>query len=136
MAPAVPVGVIFFMMQPVLWVFIGGGLGSLSRYGLTLIMTRYFPRFPMGTLLANAVACFLLGIFVALHFSGQINESRKLMLVTGFCGGLSTFSTFTFESHQLYSKEGWIMLVTNMVLNLVICFLCLLLGLKFANYGN
>ena len=136
MAPAVPVGVIFFMIQSVALVFLSGGLGSLCRFGMSSLLAPFLGRFPYATLLSNATACFLLGVLVGFQLDGQSSESRRLLLVTGFCGGFSTFSTFSYETIQLYQKEGATMMLTNVLLNLVICILCVLLGLKIVNYGN
>ena len=83
-------------------VFVGGGFGSALRYGLSLLGNRTPQHFPWGTLAANLLACFVLGVLVhlfqkhpAVGSSGDI--PWKLLLATGFCGGFSTFSTFALE---------------------------------------
>ncbi len=81
-------------------VFVGGGLGALCRFALA----RYHgvPRlldgdFPWATLWANFLACLLLGIGLALVSRNQLSKEGQLLLLTGFCGGFSTFSTFAGE---------------------------------------
>lgn len=74
-------------------VFVGGGMGSVLRYWLSPLNTA---AWPMGTLVANVLACVLLGVLIALQSSQKMPE-LYLWLGTGFCGGLSTFSTWVME---------------------------------------
>ena len=78
---------------------VGGGLGSLSRYGLTLLAANYIGvSFPWGTLLANLIGCFLIGVGFALADINLLSPSGRLFFMTGFLGGLTTFSTFALET--------------------------------------
>ncbi|MDQ2837424.1 MAG: fluoride efflux transporter CrcB [Actinomycetota bacterium] len=86
----------------VLWVFLGGGLGAPARYLLDRwVQARHRWRFPSGTLLVNLIGCLLLGIIAGglahRHWSPQV----QALLGTGFCGGLTTFSTFSVEAVEL-----------------------------------
>jgi fluoride exporter len=90
----------------VLLVFAGGAVGSPARY-LTdrFVQSRHGGPFPLGTLLVNLVGCFILGIIAGgVAKSGWPADTRSL-LGTGFCGGLTTFSTFSVETVQLVSKR-------------------------------
>lgn len=95
--------------MPWLIVFLGGGLGSLARFGIA----RLLPpaelaegHLPWFTLLANILACILLGVGIALASKDQLPKNLQLLLLTGFCGGFSTFSTFALEL-LLLGKEGY-----------------------------
>lgn len=90
-------------------VFIGGGLGSLCRYGLSLLLPTDI--FPWATLIANVLACFLLGFFMKFFFENQLTNPIKLFLGTGFCGGFSTFSTFSKDLLELEQLSmSWVAL--------------------------
>lgn len=93
-------------MMGVVLVFVGGGLGSLARYGLGKGLNAWMPYFPVGTFAANVLACLVVG-FVAGLVAGRWNVSEQVRLgvVTGFCGGFSTFSTFSLEGWELLNGE-------------------------------
>ncbi len=113
-------------------VFFGGGIGSMCRYGLTLITQPWQLRFPWATLLANALACLILGLVLGWHQQGVLSDQRRLLLATGFCGGFSTFSTFTAESWRLFQQGQTTTACVNVGLSLLLSLGCLLLGLKMA----
>ena len=116
-------------------VFLGGGLGSMARYGLGLALQPWLPRFPLATLLANAAACLILGVLTSLSMRGLLDDPRRLLLATGFCGGFSTFSTFTNETWSLLQTGQTANAILNIFLSLVVCFLSLFLGMKLAGQG-
>jgi CrcB protein len=94
-------------MKAVLIVGLGGALGSIGRYLLQLYADRHLTlEFPVGTYLVNVSGCFLIGLFFGLsHKYDWINIEWRLFLVTGICGGFTTFSSFAYESVGLF-REG------------------------------
>ncbi len=112
------------------FVFLGGGLGSIARYAIGLALQPLLPKFPWATLVANALACLVLGAVLGLQFQGNLPDGRRLLLATGFCGGFSTFSTFTAETWALFQSGQQGAAAVNVLGSLAICLVCLLLGIK------
>ena len=90
-------------MIAALYVFLGGGIGSVCRYFISFLFPSSTSHY--GTLLANICACFILGILLSMNNREVLSSHHKLLFVTGFCGGFSTFSTFSGEL-VLLSQEG------------------------------
>lgn len=110
-------------MKQFLLIFLGGGTGSILRYYLGRSLQGYFASpFPYGTLGVNIIACFILGLLVGLADSSiPLSASSKLLLITGFCGGLSTFSAFSYESVHLMQEGKYGYLVLYVVLSVLLC---------------
>jgi CrcB protein len=112
-------------MNTFIFVFIGGGLGALLRFIINLSFNKYFTSsIPYGTLFSNLIGCFLIGFFMAL-FSNKIESPNlKLFFTTGMMGGLTTFSTFSFETISF-------LISNNYEKALIYSFLSLFLSLFF-----
>ena len=117
-----------------LLVFVGGGLGSVARWGLSLALQPLLSRFPFATLAANGLACFVMGLLLGYQLTHGLVEQRRLLIAVGFCGGFSTFSTFTAETFQLWQGGQQTLAAANVLGSLVVCFACLLLGLKILGH--
>lgn len=119
-------------MKILLAVFIGGGLGSLSRYAIgQWVLMLSDSKFPWGTLAANMLACLVMGL--VWYFGGkelQRQSAWVALLVIGFCGGFSTFSTFSFETLRLLREGMFFWAAGNVVLSVAACLLILHLLVK------
>ena len=91
-------------MNNLLPIAIGGALGSISRYGCQKWIYQVYPHpFPFGTFVVNIAGSFLVGIFFGLAEKGDLMSADwRLFLITGFCGGFTTFSAFSYETLSLF----------------------------------
>jgi fluoride exporter len=124
-------------MARYLLVMAGGGIGSLARYVVgTAIMSRFAGRFPLGPLIVNVSGCFVIGaIMTLLNQKTAPHPNWRLLLVVGFVGGYTTFSTFAYETY-VAQREGslWTGLL-NVVASVVLGYIAVWLGVIVANRG-
>lgn len=105
-----------------IWVFLGGGLGSVFRYSIGHIFTKTAIALPIATLLSNVISCIIFALALAFFNDKlQSNPNVKLFLLTGICGGLSTFSTFSFETFSLFKQGSYLWASSNILLSLLLC---------------
>lgn len=106
-------------MKEIFIVGAGGGIGAISRYFISKIMSNIFNlSIPIGTLTENVLGGFLIGFIFQLSIStNSISSNLKLFLTTGLLGGLTTFSTFSYETVTLFSEGKYILGMLNIVLN-------------------
>jgi len=117
-------------MQSFLLVFLGGGLGSICRYGIARLLKAQVWDYPLATFLANVLACIILGALMGLSLKGDLSNTTKLIFMTGFCGGFSTFSTFSAETFELLQAGNYVYALANIGLSIVVCLICIFIGLK------
>jgi len=118
------------MFKTLLIVGLGGGIGSAFRYLVSVVTDRYFQTsFPWATFLVNVIGCLIIGILIGFFAKQQVgNPALKLLFVTGFCGGFTTFSAFALENIKLFQSG-------NTLLALLYIALSVLLGI-FAVWGG
>jgi CrcB protein len=115
-----------------LWVFIGGGLGSICRFGVSQMVESSNSSFPWATLVANATSCIILGYLMGIMLKAPPSTMWRLLLTTGFCGGFSTFSTFSAETLLLFQTGQHVNALLNIAGSLVIGLIGIFIGLKIA----
>ena len=115
-------------------VAVGGGIGALARYWLsTWILGLTGAGFPWGTFAVNVIGSFIIGLVMVLSLDrNMISPEMRLLLTTGFCGGLTTFSTFSYETLVLMRSEQWLNAGLNTLANVLLCFLATCLGMLAA----
>ncbi len=125
-----------------LWVAIGGAIGSMARYAVGgMVSHKYGESFPWGTLVINVTGSFIIGVLAALSGSeGKMTpQSRVLtrqLLMTGVCGGYTTFSSFSLQTLNLMQDRQWLYAGGNVVLSVVLCMIAVWLGYLLGSIFN
>ncbi|MCB1191253.1 MAG: CrcB family protein [Leptospiraceae bacterium] len=116
-------------MKVFLLVFLGSGIGGTLRFSISRIAAKFYPTFPFGTLVSNLLGMFLIGLFTLWFIDKNmlVSPYREMVLV-GFLGGLTTFSSFGFETYTLFVQNRMLDLSFYLLGNIVIGFALLLLG--------
>ena len=112
-----------------LWIAIGGAAGSVVRAIVGMMMPS---RFPWATLLVNAVGSLLIGwLMTRMGGMEPVAEARwRALLVVGFCGGFTTFSTFSWQTLEQMQRGEWTVAITNVLLSVLLCLLAVWLGCR------
>jgi len=122
-------------MLNILAIFIGGGLGSVSRYFLSILLKMYSMDFPVATLTVNLIGSFILGFAVALFWAkAPAHDTLKLAITVGFCGGLTTFSTFSWETFDLIKQGDFLLAFLYTLISVLVCVLAVSLGAFLSKY--
>lgn len=108
------------MLASLIAIMVGGGVGSALRWGISQRLNALFPLLPPGTLVSNIIAGFIIG-FATVFFTRltSFSPAVKLMVTTGLCGGLSTFSTFSEEVFSHLQNEDYIWAGTEIAVHVL-----------------
>lgn len=121
-------------MWEFLLVAVGGGIGATTRYVTSnWAAAKFGASFPFGTLMVNVVGCFIMGVFMVLSTERlSISPYWRLLLAVGFLGGLTTFSSFSYETLKLLQEADILRAFYNVALNVTVGFLATWLGMVLA----
>jgi len=118
------------MLQSLLAISLGASVGAISRWFLGVWFNQLFAHLPLGTLIANLVGGYLIGVAFAVFASHPSWPAEwRLLVITGFLGGLTTFSTFSIEVTQLLQQEKWGWALTAISLHVLGSLLMTIAGL-------
>jgi fluoride exporter len=118
--------------------FVMVSLGAIVGANLRYILSRYAakvlgPVFPYGTLLINLLGSFIVGWFMIWTTERVLVDPRwRLLIVVGFCGGFTTFSSYAFESMAYLEQGQWLLMMTNILANNLLCLLAAVAGMAMA----
>jgi CrcB protein len=95
------------MLADLAWIAVGGSLGALARYGVTVALTRLVPTFPLGTVTVNVTGSFLIGLAASLLAGGAgLPAATRPFFVVGFLGAYTTFSTYALDTLMLADRSA------------------------------
>ena len=109
------------MMKDILYVGLGGGLGSVLRFLVGVWLPTSGKGFPTTTFLINIIVSWLIVVLMGYFQKNGQPAAMSLLLTTGFCGGFTTFSTFSKESFTLFQQQQWLILLSYVGLSVVGC---------------
>ena len=108
------------MLQTILFIGIGGFIGANARYFISSFLQNSVTQtFPIGTLGVNILGSFLIG-FLALYFQQIVSSEYRVLVITGFLGALTTFSTFSYESVMLIEQGSYMKVALSITLNVIL----------------
>lgn len=117
------------MIKSILLVAIGGGLGSVLRYIANIVVAKNIPgKLHYATFTVNIIGCLLIGLLIGYLTKQSDTENLKLLLITGFCGGFTTFSTFGLENYSLLQSG-------NILTSLLYTAMSIIIGILFVGIG-
>ncbi len=121
-------------MLNIISIFLGGGIGAVTRYLISVNMAKQIQvNLPFATFLVNIIGCFVIGFLYFLFIEkSDISPALKLSLTVGFCGGLTTFSTFSLELFEMVGNHQFFHAFSYIILSVIICLIMTAIGAYFA----
>lgn len=127
-------------MTSYIWVAVGGALGTIGRHWLSGLVARLVGEsFPWGTLIVNVTGSFVIGFFATLAGPDgrlYLGSSVRQFVLTGICGGYTTFSSFSLQTLNLMNDGEWVQAGANMGLSLALCMIAVWVGYALASTVN
>ena len=123
-------------MLNIIAIFTGGGLGAVLRYltGVFFLKQSHL-NLPLATFLVNVTGCFLIGFLYVFFIDKQeINPALKYALTAGFCGGLTTFSTFSLELFEMIKNAHFLQAFLYIIISIIICLAAVITGAYIAKF--
>jgi len=119
------------MLKTIIYIAIGGAIGSVLRFLTTIFVSKFWSnQFPLATFIANVVGCFLIGLIIGFLAKNQLTDSNlKWFLVTGFCGGFTTFSTFGMENFNLLQNNNTLLAFSYIASSIILGLFAVWFGL-------
>jgi CrcB protein len=118
-----------------IFIALGGALGATSRYLIDLYISSHISiSFPIGTLLANLIGCFIIGISFRIFHHDIIHNKFNPFIITGFLGALTTFSSYAYATLVLFEDGRYLAAGGNLLLNNIFGILFAYLGARLTNY--
>jgi len=122
-------------MKQLLFVFIGGGFGSVLRFLIGKLLNNTENGIPYGTFIANILGSLLIGLILGyVAKNDAISQNQTLLLTTGFCGGFTTFSTFAYENHVFLKSGDFTSFAIYSIASFVIGFLAVFAGMYLIKF--
>lgn len=124
-------------MKNIFYIFLGGGFGSILRYAISKLFMADKSSFPWSTLIANFIGCFIIGIVLGWFINSNKQYSDLYVFLSiGFCGGLTTFSTFSVEGLAYLKNGDLLIFITYLLFSIFGSILLTALGYYIYQLGN
>lgn len=118
------------MVKQLVLVGLGGGIGSIFRYLTSVYTAKYYANtFPLATFMSNVLGCFIIGLLIGYFANTNTDNNLKLLFITGFCGGYTTFSTFALENIIMLQNQNYLTPIAYTLASVLVGFLAVGLGL-------